>query len=98
MVVHTILLDFSVDNLEKDNIKDKFENVLSLYFSELFCLYDSRLNDGGQIVLYTNSTGVLVTFRIFSNGLLTLNIEYMKEEEDEPLFNFQVILNYFILN
>jgi hypothetical protein len=46
---------------------------------------------GSFIVLLTGDRGTHVTLRGFPQGIVTCNIEYYKEDEDKPLFLFEVI-------
>jgi spermine synthase len=46
---------------------------------------------GSFIVLLTGDRGTHVTLRGFPQGLVTCNIEYYKEDEEKPLFLFEVI-------
>ncbi|KAI8429263.1 hypothetical protein MSG28_007770 [Choristoneura fumiferana] len=45
--------------------------------------------DGGSLKLLTGKKGTTVSVRLFDRGLVTVNIEYYKEESEEPLISFK---------
>lgn len=95
MVAHTVLLDFTVpSNVISDfekctNLKLAIANVLREYFDGLKPLTESNI-DGSLLVLYTGPKGSLITIRGYTEGLVTLNIEYYKRDDEEALLNFEV--------
>ncbi|CAG9767863.1 unnamed protein product [Ceutorhynchus assimilis] len=92
MAVNTVLLDFSIDpSLAKNEasisiLATNIENVLKDFLSELKLVNDFNF-EGGLVKIYTANSGSLLSLRIFINGLITLNIDYFKEEKAEPLMN-----------
>lgn len=95
MAVNTILLDFAVD---KDTVADRHKRELALMNIE------SALNEfvrntvkknfmempGGFLQVLTADRGVFITVRGFVQGLISINVEYFKEESEPPLFNYEV--------
>lgn len=105
MVAHTVLLDFTIPSnvivdVEKcSNLKLAIANVLQEHFDSLKPLIESSI-DGSFLVLYTGPKDSLITVRGYTEGLITINIEYYKRDEEEALFNFEVqsfILIIFVL-
>ncbi|XP_066603609.1 spermine synthase isoform X2 [Prorops nasuta] len=94
MVAHTVLLDFTVSanviaDLEKrSNLKSTIANVLSEHFIGLKPLTELNI-DGSLLILYTGPRGSLITVRGYTEGLVTLNIEYYKQDEEEALLSFE---------
>ncbi|XP_018321679.1 spermine synthase isoform X1 [Agrilus planipennis] len=94
MAAHTVLLDFTVDSnqtkneSQKSSISTTIENILRDYLSELKQVSTVPFDDS-ICKLYTSESNVLITIRIFKNGLVTLNIEYYKPDNKEPLFSFE---------
>ncbi|XP_012272731.1 spermine synthase [Orussus abietinus] len=94
MVAHTVLLDFTIpDNIiidpeKRSNLKSTIANVLCEYLVGLKLLMESNL-DGSWIVLYTGPRDSLVTIRGYTEGLVTLNIEYFKRDDEAPLLTFE---------
>lgn len=95
MVAHTVLLDFTVsgnviaDVEKRSNLKSRIANVLSEHFVGLKPLTESNI-DGSLLVLYTGPRGSLITVRGYSEGLITVNIEYYKRDDEEALLSFEV--------
>lgn len=97
MVAHTVLLDFTVSSnvivdVDKcSNLKLAIANVLQEHFDGLKPLTESSI-DGSFLVLYTGPKGSLITVRGYTEGLITINIEYYKRDEEEALLDFEVEL------
>lgn len=95
MVAHTVLLDFTVsgsmiaDVEKRSNLKTAISNVLAEHFTGLKPLTESNI-DGSLLILYTGPRGSLITVRGYTEGLITLNIEYYKQDDEEALLNFEV--------
>ncbi|XP_020289613.1 spermine synthase isoform X2 [Pseudomyrmex gracilis] len=94
MVAHTVLLDFTVssnmiaDMEQRSGLKSAIANVLSEHFVGLKPLTESNI-DGSLLVLYTGPRGSLITVRGYTEGLITLNIEYYKQDDQEALLTFE---------
>ncbi|XP_014467621.1 PREDICTED: spermine synthase isoform X2 [Dinoponera quadriceps] len=94
MVAHTVLLDFTVsgsmiaDVEKRSNLKSAISNVLAEHFTGLKPLTESSI-DGSLLVLYTGPRGSLITVRGYTEGLITLNIEYYKQDDEEALLTFE---------
>lgn len=95
MVAHTVLLDFTVsssviaDMEKRTGLKSAIANVLAEHFTGLKPLTESNI-DGSLLVLYTGPRGSLITVRGYTEGLITLNIEYYKQDDQEALLTFEV--------
>lgn len=98
MVAHTVLLDFTVssnmiaDMEQRSGLKSAIANVLSEHFVGLKPLTESNI-DGSLLVLYTGPRGSLITVRGYTEGLITLNIEYYKQDDQEALLTFEVCIS-----
>lgn len=99
MVAHTVLLDFTVsssviaDMEKRSSLKSAIGNVLAEYFIGLKPLTESNI-DGSLLVLYTGPRGSLITVRGYTEGLITLNIEYYKQDDQEALLTFEVCMHH----
>lgn len=95
MSVNTLLLDFSVQPDDLKNEQDmsaaatKVENVLRDHVTGLKVV-NSFPVEGGFFKLYTSDGGVISSIRVFSSGLVTLNVEYFRGEDQEPIFDYKV--------
>lgn len=95
MVAHTVLLDFTVsanviaDKEKRSNLKSTIAGVLSEHLIGLKLLTESNV-DGSLLVLYTGPRGSLITVRGYCEGLVTVNIEYYKRDDEEALLSFEV--------
>ncbi|XP_076391646.1 spermine synthase isoform X2 [Megachile rotundata] len=94
MVAHTVLLDFTVppnvivDVEKRSSLKLAIANVLGEHFNGLKPLTESSI-DGSLLILYTGPRGSLITIRGYTEGLITLNIEYYKRDDEEALLDFE---------
>ncbi|XP_018052871.1 PREDICTED: spermine synthase isoform X1 [Atta colombica] len=95
MVAHTVLLDFTVsssviaDMEKRSGLKSAIANVLAEHFTGLKPLTESNI-DGSLLILYTGPRGSLITVRGYTEGLITLNIEYYKQDDQEALLTFEL--------
>lgn len=64
------------------------ETVLKEYIPNLILATELKL-EGGSLKLLTGKKGSTVSVRLFDRGLVTVNIEYYKEENEEPLINLK---------
>ncbi|GBP45053.1 Spermine synthase [Eumeta japonica] len=94
MSVQTLLLDFSVeparlgDETGQKAVFNQLESVLKDYIPNLILVTDIKI-DGGSLKLLTGKKGSTISIRLFDRGLVTVNIEYYKEDSEEPLINFK---------
>ncbi|XP_045446054.1 spermine synthase [Melitaea cinxia] len=94
MSVQTVLLDFSIDPARlgdesgQKTVFSLLETVLKDYVPGLILVADIKI-DGGSLKLLTGKRGTSVTVRLFDRGLVTVNIEYYKEDNEEPLISFK---------
>ncbi|CAH2075590.1 unnamed protein product, partial [Iphiclides podalirius] len=94
MSVQTLLLDFSVDPARlgdecgQKTIFGQLETVLKDYVPNLILAADIKV-DGGSLKILTGKNGTTVSVRLFDRGLVTVNIEYYKEDNEEPLISFK---------
>lgn len=109
MAVNTVLIDFSVEEtkLQEENYRDSVikgvETVLTNHLKELQPLYSTKLtgnlaSQASQVNIYQSIRGALVTLRIFNNGLVTVNIEYYKSNEEEAIISYDVRFNFNIVS
>lgn len=95
MAAQTILFDFTVakervaELLERHEISEVLRRELELVFPQLELIYQMRM-DKGYFCTLTENKEVFITLRIFSQGLITINIEYYLEEDKEPLLSLDV--------
>ncbi|CAK1552804.1 unnamed protein product [Leptosia nina] len=94
MSVQTVLLDFSLDAArvaDESGQKAVFEQlvtVLKEYLPNLILAAEISI-DGGSVKILTAKKGVTASIRLFDRGLVTVNIEYYKEDNEDPLINFK---------
>lgn len=95
MSVQSVLFDFSLDSArlaDESGQKDIFEQLLSVLkedFPDLLLATEISLV-GGSLKILTGKKDVTVSIRLFDRGLVTVNIEYFKEDNEDPLINFKV--------
>lgn len=95
MTAQAILFDFTVDKkrtalpIERQEIAKVLRHELELVFPQLEMMYQMPM-EKGYFCLLAENKDVIVSIRIFPQGLITMNIEYYLEEDKEPLLNFDV--------
>uniref|UniRef100_A0A0C9RJ27 SPAC17H9.12c protein n=1 Tax=Fopius arisanus TaxID=64838 RepID=A0A0C9RJ27_9HYME len=95
MVAHTVLLDFTVssnviaDIDKRSGLKSLITRVLSDHFNGLHAMTESTIGDS-FFVLYTGPRGSLITVRGYAEGLVTVNIEYYKGDNEDALMTFKL--------
>lgn len=98
MSVNTILLDFTVDPSTVKNesqistLLSNIENVLREYLTNLKKLTTVSL-EADRVFLYSSDGSATINIRVSNTGLLTLNIEFLIGEAQEPLLSFEVIIS-----
>ncbi|VVC88518.1 spermine synthase [Leptidea sinapis] len=94
MSVQTVLVDFSIDpaRLADENgqktVFDQLETVLKENFSTLIIAADIKVGDGSLKIL-TGKNGLTVSVRLFDRGLVTVNVEYYKEDNEDPIITYK---------
>ncbi|XP_046393443.1 spermine synthase isoform X2 [Ischnura elegans] len=94
MAVHTIMMDFTIkantpgDSEERQNLINTLESALSSYVKDIKILQTTEVVDG-FIVFFLGYKGTLVTARAFEKGVLTVNVEFYKPADEDPLMNFE---------
>ncbi|XP_068630307.1 spermine synthase [Battus philenor] len=94
MSVQTLLLDFSIDPARlgdesgQKTVFEQLETVLKEYLPNLILAADIKV-EGGSLKVLTGKKGATVSIRLFDRGLVTVNIEYYKEDSEEPLISFK---------
>ncbi|CAG9784819.1 unnamed protein product [Diatraea saccharalis] len=94
MSVQTLLLDFSIDPARLGDesgqkaVFSQLETVIKEYIPNLLLAADIKV-DGGSLKLMTGKKGTTVSVRLFDRGLVTVNIEYYKEDSEEALISFK---------
>lgn len=97
MSVHTIMMDFSIDpnrvldSKGQKSVYDRIIEKLNEHFDKLTFLNEVKI-DGGSLKLYSSVRGSVFYIRIYERGLITINLEYYKVENEEPLITFDVSL------
>jgi spermine synthase len=95
MAANTVLLDFSIeptrisDELSRKDMVKVIKENLEKYFGNLKFIYDMLVDDGYLCILNDN-TATIFTIRFFNEGLITINIEYWKKEDDSQRISFEV--------
>ncbi|XP_026466773.1 spermine synthase [Ctenocephalides felis] len=93
MSVHTIMMDFSIDpnrvldSKGQKSVYDRIIEKLNEHFDKLTFLNEVKI-DGGSLKLYSSVRGSVFYIRIYERGLITINLEYYKVENEEPLITF----------
>ncbi|XP_055702287.1 spermine synthase isoform X3 [Phlebotomus papatasi] len=97
MSVQTILLDFSIDpqrlgdEVSRKEVRKNIEEALESYLPNLRFVYD-MITEDGYFGMYMDKAGVVVSVRFFvAPGLITINIEYFKENTEQPKVSLESI-------
>lgn len=98
MSVQTVLLDFSIENekiadeISRKDVTTQMTKILQeKYFPNLQIINEITTSDGYLCLLTEDN--VIISIRFFCHteaGLITLNIEYFKKNDETPKINFDV--------
>lgn len=101
MSAQTVLLDFSIDSsrigdevAQKDVVK-LLQNGLFEFFPQLKLIFETTTSDGHLCVFSQNDT-IFVNARFFNHGLITINIEFFKDDAEQSLVTFDVSTATFV--
>lgn len=95
MSAQTFLLDLSIDpNRIGDSVAQKdtaklLEKGLLEYFPQAKLVFETSTSDGHLCVFSQNDT-IYVHARFFNHGIITINIEFFKDDSDQALVSFDV--------
>lgn len=95
MSAQTFLLDLSIDpNRIGDSVAQKdtakiLEKGLLEYFPQAKLVFETSTSDGHLCVFSQNDT-IYVHTRFFNHGIITINIEFFKDDSDQELVSFDV--------
>lgn len=94
MAANTVLMDFSIDPTRiiddcsrKDLLKVIKEN-LEKYFGQVKTSYDLHTAES-YLAILSDSKNVIISVRFYNQGLITINIEYYKEDKGETKITFE---------
>ncbi|XP_049546854.1 spermine synthase isoform X2 [Anopheles darlingi] len=93
MSANTVLLDFSLDparindEVSRKDIVKLCKESLEKYLPGVKITYDMLTTDGYLCMLSDAAT--IVTIRFFLQGLITINIEYYRQDGEEPKISFE---------
>lgn len=95
MSAETVLLDLTIDPsrigdevAQKDVVK-LLEKGLLEYFPQLKLVFETSTFDG-HLCIFSHLDSVYVHARFFNNGIVTINIEFFKGDNEQPLVSFDV--------
>lgn len=95
MSVQTVLLDFTIDplriadELTRKDLMRLIRTGLEKYFVQLKFVFDVQTDDG-YLCVFSDQNVTFINVRLFSHGLITLNVEYFKAEYAAARFSFDV--------
>ncbi|CAF4904522.1 unnamed protein product [Pieris macdunnoughi] len=94
MSVQSVLIDFSLDSARladesgQKSVFEQLQTMLKEYIPNLLLAAEISL-DGGSLKILTGTKGVTVSIRLFDRGLVTINVEYYKDDSEDPLITFK---------
>jgi hypothetical protein len=106
MPVHTVMMDFHIKyNNSQQNAKlikeqnalvEEIRNILDKFIPNLKFIQTLELDDG-IAAIYVGVKSSMITIRCMNPGLITINVEYLKNDSDEELLPFDVSIRLFII-
>lgn len=96
MPVNSILMDFLVADSQMATVEGQMRLstilrlVLEKYVPELTTVHSSFCEKNGFFVVFAGKNGAHCTVRGFLKGIISCNIEYFREENEEALVSFEV--------
>lgn len=101
MSVQTVLLDFSIepsrlsDEVSRKDLVKLLQLSLTEYFPELKLIFEVSTGDG-YLCLFSEKQIVLLNARFFNQGIITINVEYYKQESEQQRLSFDVSFRYIV--
>lgn len=95
MSVQTVLLDFSIepsrisDEVSLKELVKLLEQALTEYFPAIKLCFETTTSDGCLCLLSEKQT-VFLNARFFNHGIITINIEYFKSDNEQQRLSFDV--------
>lgn len=95
MSAQTILLGLSI---EPNRISDKRQrkdavnllvNGLLEFFPQLKLIFETSTSDG-HLCVFSQNDVIFLNVRFFNHGIIAINIEYFKDDVEQPLVTFDV--------
>lgn len=89
------MLDFELDaariedQIGQKTVFEQVETVLKEYIPNLILAADIKL-EGGSLKVLTGKKGSSVSIRLLDRGMITVNIEFYKDNSEEPLIDLKV--------
>uniref|UniRef100_A0A8D9B9T3 Spermine synthase n=2 Tax=Cacopsylla melanoneura TaxID=428564 RepID=A0A8D9B9T3_9HEMI len=100
MPVHTVMMDFHIqfnntqqnDKLLKEQtmLVEEIRKILDKFIPNLKFIQTAEL-ENGIASIYIGIKSSMITIRCMNPGLITINVEYFKEDSDEELLPFDKI-------
>lgn len=95
MSAQTVLLDLAIDSSrisdavgQKDVIK-LLEKGLLEFFPQLKLIFETSTSDG-YLCVFTQTDTIYLHVRFFNHGIVTINIEFFKDDAEQSVFSFDV--------
>lgn len=101
MSAQTILLDLSIepsrisDDVGLKDVIKLLEKGLAKYFPQLKLIFQTCTSDGHLCIFSQNNT-IFLNIRFFNHGIITINIEYYKDDVEQSLITFDVSMLLYI--
>lgn len=95
MTAQTVLMDFSIDPSrigDKVGLKDTvklLEKGLLEFFTQLKLIFETSTSDG-HLCVFSQSDAIFLNARFFNHGIIAINIEYFKNDVEQPFVTFDV--------
>lgn len=97
----TVLLDLIIDLSRINNstgqtdVLKLMEQGLSKYLPQLKQIFDTSTSDG-HLYVYSQNGTTFLQLRFFNHGIITINIEFFKNDAEELLISFDVSTGLFL--
>lgn len=89
------MLDFSIeptrlaDDVACRELIKLLHSSLTAFFPELALIFETSTGDG-RLCVFSEKHVVLLNVRLFNQGIITINVEYYKQENEPQRLSFDV--------
>lgn len=99
MSAQTVLLDLTIepsrisDAVGQKDVVKLLEKGLLEYFPQIKLIFETSTSDGHLCVFSQHNT-IFLNARFFNHGIITINIEYYKDDAEQTFVTFDVCIFY----
>lgn len=95
MSAQTVLIDLAIDSgrisdtVGQKDVAKLLEKGLLEFFPQLKLIFETSTSDG-YLCVFTQNDSIYLNVRFFNHGIVTINIEFFKDDAEQSVVTFDV--------